>query len=264
MDRVKGKVAIVTGAAGGLGEAITRMLLAEGARVAATDLEVSKLDQQFDEAADTLLKLSHDVTDEASWQAVVEKTVATFGQLDVLVNNAGIVVAGSVEETSLADFRRVQQVHSEGTFLGCKYGLPAMRNTGSGSGSIINMSSVTAIGGFPYVFAYSAAKGAIRSMTKSIAAGTSAAGEPIRCNSIHPGRIETAMVRGLREERERRSGEQEVERGNPSGHPDDIAYMVLYLASDESVLMNGSEIVIDNGATITDGSVKQRVVRDRQ
>ena len=135
-----------------------------------------------------------------------------------------------------------------------------MRDTGDGGGSIINMSSVTALGGFPYVFAYSAAKGAIRSMTKSIAAATSADGIPVRCNSVHPGRIETEMVRRCREEREALQGDP-VDPGNPSGIPDDVAYLVVYLASDESVWMNGSELVIDNGATITDGSVKLRVQR---
>jgi 3(or 17)beta-hydroxysteroid dehydrogenase len=261
MGRVDGKVAIVTGAAGGLGEAITRMLLKEGACVVATDIDEQRLEEVFAAAGKRCLTLSHDVGSEPAWKDIVEKTLSAFGGLDVLVNNAGIVVAGSVEETSLADFQRVQRIHSEGTFLGCKYALPAIRHSGSGSGSIINMSSVTAIGGFPYVLAYSAAKGAIRAMTKSIAAGTSAQGEPIRCNSIHPGRIETPMVRGCREERQRLDADQPVDEGNPSGHPDDIAYMVIYLASDESALMNGSELIIDNGATITDGSVKRRVVR---
>ena len=135
-----------------------------------------------------------------------------------------------------------------------------MRDTGDGGGSIINMSSVTALGGFPYVFAYSAAKGAIRSMTKSIAAATSADGIPVRCNSVHPGRIEPAMVRSCRAAREALQDEH-VDPGNPSGIPDDVAYLVVYLASDESVWMNGSELVIDNGATITDGSVKLRVQR---
>lgn len=259
MGRVDGKVAIVTGAAGGLGEAITRMLLKEGASVVATDIDEQRLGEMFADAGTQCLALVHDVGSEPAWKAVVETTLGHFGGLDVLVNNAGIVVAGSVEETSLEDFQRVQRIHSEGTFLGCKYALPAMRNSGSGSGSIINMSSVTAIGGFPYVLAYSAAKGAIRAMTKSIAAGTSARGEPIRCNSIHPGRIETPMVRACREERQRLDNTQTVEEGNPSGHPDHIAYMVIYLASDESELMNGSELVIDNGATITDGRVQRRV-----
>jgi 3(or 17)beta-hydroxysteroid dehydrogenase len=261
MGRVDGKVAIVTGAAGGLGEAMTRRLLEEGAMVVATDISAENLQQTLPDIGGNLLTLVHDVSSESSWKAIIDKTLELFGKLDVLVNNAGIVIAGSVEETSLEDFRRVQKVHSEGTFLGCKYGLPAMRETGDGSGSIINMSSVTSIGGFPYVLAYAAAKGAIRSMTKSIAAGTSAVGEPIRCNSIHPGRIETAMVRECREERELLDGAEAVEEGNPAGHPDDIAHMVIYLASDESVWMNGSEIIIDNGATITDGAVKRRVIR---
>lgn len=261
MGRVDGKVVIVTGAAGGLGDAIAQKLLDEGANVVVTDIDEQALRRQLHGAGTRCLALVHDVSNEASWKEVIDKTLEVFGCLDVLVNNAGIVIAGSAEETSLEDFRRVQQVHSEGTFLGCKYALPAMRETGTGSGSIINMSSVTAIGGFPYVLAYSAAKGAIRSMTKSIAAGTSSVGEPIRCNSIHPGRIETAMVRECREKRETLNEADSVEEGNPAGHPDDIAHLVVYLASDESVWMNGSELIIDNGATITDGSVKRRVTR---
>jgi len=261
VNRVKDKVAIITGAAGGLGSAIVERLIEEGATVVATDISEEKLRETVDTSNPKILTLEHDVTDENSWIAVIEKTNDVYGRLDVLVNNAGIVIAGSVEETSLDDFRKIQSIHSEGTFLGCKHALPAMRNSAGGSGSIINMSSVTAIGGFPYVLAYSAAKGAIRSMTKSIAAGTSASGEPIRCNSIHPGRIETDMVRQCREERNALEESGEVDEGNPSGHPDDIAYLVVYLASDESVWMNGSELIVDNGATITDGSVQLRVER---
>lgn len=261
MGRVKDKVAIVTGAAGGLGTAIVDRLLDEGAIVVATDINLENLEARGEAYPGRYLSLAHDVGDEAAWSAVIERTLAEFGQLDVLVNNAGIVIAGSAEETSLEDFRLVQRIHSEGTFLGCKYAMPAMRSSGDGAGSIINMSSVTALGGFPYVLAYSAAKGAIRSMTKSIAAATSAEGVPIRCNSIHPGRIETAMVRACREEREKLNDNNEVAEGNPAGQPDDVAYLVIYLASDESVWMNGSELVVDNGATITDGNVQVRVKR---
>lgn len=261
MGRVENKVIIVTGAAGGLGTAIAARLLEQGARVVCTDIATETLKDTAQNNPDHLLVLDHDVTDEDAWRRVIATTVATFGGLDVLVNNAGIVVTGSVEETSLEDFRRVQSVHTEGTFLGCKHALPAMRASGDGSGSIINMSSVTAIGGFPYVLAYSAAKGAIRAMSKSIAAGTSAAGEPIRCNSVHPGRIDTAMVRECREGRMEREEDREVEAGNPAGEPDDIAHLVVYLASDESVWMNGSELIIDNGATITDGAVNLRIKR---
>lgn len=261
MDRLKGKVAIVTGAAGGLGSAIVRRLHQEGASVAMTDRDdgaVQALAAQYDERA---LALAHDVTDEEDWKRIIAGTVEHFGGLDVLVNNAGIVHVGTVEETTLEDFRRVNAVHSEGTFLGCKHALPAMRASGDGSGSLINMSSVTAIGGFPYVIAYAAAKGAIRSMTKAIAAGTSAEGEPIRCNSIHPGRIATAMVASCGEDREKMGDRRSAGNDNPPGEPDDVAYLVVYLASDESAWMNGSELVIDNGATITDGNVSLRVRR---
>lgn len=261
MNRVKDKVILITGAAGGLGSAMVDRLLDEGAVVVATDIDLDKLNGTAAANRERYLPLRHDVTNEDAWREVIDHTLRDFGKLDVLINNAGIVIAGSVEETSLEDFRLIQGIHSEGTFLGCKHAMPAMRSTGDGSGSIINMSSVTALGGFPYVFAYSAAKGAIRSMTKSIAAATSADGTPIRCNSVHPGRIETDMVRECREEREKLAGEAEVEAGNPAGVPDDIAHLIVYLASDESVWMNGSELVVDNGATITDGNVALRVQR---
>ena len=261
MGRLTGKVAIVTGAAGGLGSAISQRLSDEGARVVLTDLNGDKLREVAAQIDGETLVVEHDVTDEGAWEDLIRETLATFGQLDVLVNNAGIVLVGSVENTTLEDFRTVNSIHSEGTFLGCKHAIPAMRNSGDGSGSIINMSSVTAIGGFPYVFAYSAAKGAIRSMTKAIAAGTSAGGEPIRCNSVHPGRIETAMIRECDEDRDNFDDTRAADEGNPPGIPDDIAHLVVYLASDESVWMNGSELVIDNGATITDGRVQLRVRR---
>lgn len=260
MARVQDKVSIVTGAAGGLGASITKHLLREGGKVVATDIDSKRLELVLDGyMGDRLLTLGHDVSCEAGWEMVVGASVSTFGGLDVLVNNAGVVLAGSVEDTSLDDFRRVNSVHSEGTFLGCKHGIPAMRDSGDGSGSIINMSSVTAIGGFPYVFAYSAAKGAVRAMTKSIAATMSISGEPIRCNSIHPGRIQTDMIDQCREQRQATEDSSGVATGNPPGIPDDIAYLVVYLASDESIWVNGSEFVVDNGATITDGQVQRRV-----
>lgn len=261
MERLKEKVAIVTGAAGGLGVAICRRLYAEGARIMMSDINAEKLEPLSAELPDRTLPMRHDVTQEAEWIAVISRTIEVFGRLDVLVNNAGIVLVGTVEDTSLDDFRRVNSIHSEGTFLGCKHAIPAMRTSGDGGGSLINMSSVTAIGGFPYVFAYSAAKGAIRSMTKAIAAGASASGEAIRCNSIHPGRIDTEMVRNCADDRVSQEGSALEDSGNPLGIPDDIAYLVVYLASDESVWMNGSELLVDNGATITDGRVQPRLSR---
>jgi len=261
MDRLKDKVSLVTGAAGGLGSAIVRRLHAEGAAVVMTDRDEAAVRALAAEYDERVLAFAHDVTDEKAWQRVIADTLEHFGCLDVLVNNAGIVHVGTVEDTTLEDFQRVNAVHSEGTFLGCKHALPAMRASGEGSGSLINMSSVTAIGGFPYVIAYAAAKGAIRSMTKAIAAGTSAEGEPIRCNSIHPGRIATAMVASCGEGREKLGDRRSAGNDNPPGEPDDVAHLVVYLASDESAWMNGSELIIDNGATITDGSVSLRVRR---
>ena len=173
-----------------------------------------------------------------------------FGGLNILVNNAGIVVIADPEETTLAQFRKVQSVMSEGVFLGCKYAIPLIAR--SWGGSIINMSSTASHLGYPPFFAYSAAKGAVRSLTKSVAIHCQQKGYRIRCNSVHPGSIETPMIQGAMG---RPGEEHEVPDGvlpaGSIGAPKDVANLILYLASDESRFVNGAEIVIDNGLTIT-------------
>lgn len=253
MGRMEGKVAIVTGGAMGLGESAVRLMAREGARVVVSDINETAGTAVAESIGENALFIRHDVSDEAQWIAVIEKTLAVFGRLDVLVNNAGIVQVSDVEQTTMADWRAVHAVHMDGAFLGCKHAIPAMRK--SGGGSIINMSSTAAIGGYAKVFAYSASKGAIRSMTKSIAVHCAQMKYGIRCNSVHPGTIETPLVRQFLDSVKDDPTVPPHQKDPMMGTPDDVGYMVLYLASDESKHVNGAELLIDNTVTITEGIV---------
>lgn len=248
MGRVSGKVAIVTGGAKGLGQADAETLAAEGARVVVTDIDEGAGRKVAKDIGSSAIFMTHDVGDESAWQRVVADTVKSFGRLDILVNNAGIVAMSAVEDTTLEQFRLVNRVMSEGVFLGCKHAIPAMIK--SGGGSIINMSSVASHVGYPIYFSYAAAKGAVRSMTKSIAVHCQAKGYKIRCNSIHPSVIETPM---LQDALGRPGKPEPVPEGvlpfGAIGAPKDVASLVLYLASDESRLVTGAEFLIDNGQT---------------
>ncbi len=256
MGRVEEKVAIITGAASGLGAAAAKLLIREGAKVVLTDINEQAGQALADALGSNALFLRHDVREEQQWVAVIERTLSHFGRLDVLVNNAGVVVVADVEHTTLEDWRFVNAVGTEGTFFGCKHAIPAMRK--AGGGSIINMSSLAGIGGYPMVFSYAASKGAIRAMTKSVAVHCAQNRYNIRCNSIHPGGIATPMVDGFIDaaaKNMRGTREEATKLFSKFGEPDDVGYMVLYLASDESKFVNGSEFIIDNTATITEGVV---------
>ncbi|MCZ6875204.1 MAG: glucose 1-dehydrogenase, partial [bacterium] len=187
-----------------------------------------------------------DVTREDDWRAAVATTVNTYGQLNVLVNNAGILIRASIEETTEDDFERIMAVNIKGVFLGVKHAIPAMRQ--AGGGSIVNISSTAGLVGSPGdTAAYSATKGAVRLFTKSTA--VQHAKDNIRSNSIHPGPIATEMIRDTMENEAR--WEQRLRRlpMGRVGQPEDIAYGVIYLASDESSFVTGSELVIDGGTT---------------
>lgn len=248
--RVAGKRVLVTGAASGLGLADARRLAEEGAAVLMTDINREQVEHQARaiaaETAARVLSACHDVGSEAQWQAVLALAETQLGGLDVLVNNAGIVVVATPESTTLEQFRQANRVMSEGVFLGCKYAIPLLR--AAGGGSIINMSSLASHQGYPAFFAYSAAKGAVRAMTKSVAMHCQLNGDGIRCNSIHAGAIDTPMVA----QANRQIGLEAPGDDDPIGlgRPEDVANMVLYLASDESAFVNGAEFVIDNGLLI--------------
>lgn len=255
MGRVAGKIAIVTGAASGMGEASAKLLAREGAAVVVSDLQVEKGQAVADAiaaAGGRSLFVSHDVTSEDGWKSVVAQTIAAFGGLHILVNNAGVGAPfGSVEDLSLDDWRKVMAVNMEGVFLGTKYGIEAIRKTGDG-GSIVNFSSTMGLVGSPSTAAYVASKGGVKLFTKSAALHCAKERYGIRVNSVCPGWIRTPMSSGALDKLA--AGGQ----GNKAvdltplgrvGEPDDIAYGVLYLASDESSFVTGTELVIDGGYT---------------
>ena len=246
--RLAGKTALITGAASGIGRATAALFHAEGAKVVATDRNEAGL-------ADTKvfadLVLPQDVTDEARWRQVVDAVVTGFGQLDILVNSAGIALKGNIETATLEDWRKTHAVNVEGTFLGCREAIRVMK--AAGGGSIVNLSSVAGIVGDAQSTAYCASKGAVRLLTKSAALHCGRAGYNIRLNSVHPSFADTAMVQELiasskNPERVREGLARAAPMGR-MGRAEEVASTILFLASDESSFTTGAEIVVDGGLT---------------
>lgn len=251
MGRVEGKVVVVTGAASGLGLADARALVAEGAQVVMTDIDAESGAQFAKELGATFFE--QDVSDEAAWAQLMKSVSDRFGRLDGLVNNAGIAVVQDIEHATTEAWRRTLSIHLDGTFFGCRAAFPLMKS--SGGGSIVNMSSTAALVGIAPYLAYSAAKGGIRSMTKSIAVHAKQQKLPIRCNSVHPGSINTPMVQDamrtlLNVDITDGNDPEEIRQKFGIGDPSDVAHMVVYLISDESRHVNGAEMVVDNADTV--------------
>ena len=247
MSRVAEKVVLVTGAGSGIGRASAKLLAAEGATVIVTDVNRAGGLETVQQIGGNARFEEQDTAKEADWKRIIDDILAREGRLNGLVNNAGI--AGpfpySFEGESLDQWRRILSINVEGVFLGCKYGVPALRS--SGGGSIVNMSSLAAFLGTPDLSAYGASKGAVRQFTKTVAMDCARKGYKVRCNSVHPGIIMTPMGEHiLPSEKARERTRQRVPIGH-FGTPEDIAYGVLYLISDESRFMTGAELVIDGG-----------------
>lgn len=253
MARMQDKVAIITGAASGMGLSGARLFAREGAKVVMTDVVTDKLEAEAKAIADeggTVLALPLDVADDAAWASVVERTVAEFGTVNVLISNAGVHKPLGVLDTTDADWDFIMNINAKGVWLGAKHVIPHMQK--AGGGSIVNVSSIAAfMGGLEADgggMAYSASKGAVRSMTKHIAHAFAA--DSIRCNSIHPGPIYTGMAEATGITKQQMG--EIYGSGTPIpphvGDPDDIGYGMLYLASDESKFVTGEELIIDGGA----------------
>ncbi len=246
--RVSGKVALISGGAGGIGAATARLLAQEGAAVVIGDLleEAGRqTEAQITEAGGQATFMNLDVTREQDWADIISVAVASYGKLDVLVNNAGISGRATVEETTEELWDQVMAVNAKGVFLGAKLAIPAMRK--AGGGSIINISSIYGMIGSETSAAYHSSKGAVRLFTK--AAAIQYAKEGIRVNSVHPGFVESPMTQqahAIEEVRSLRISRTPIGR---MGTPEDIASGILYLASDESSFVTGSELVIDGGMT---------------
>jgi cyclopentanol dehydrogenase len=249
MPRLSGKVALISGGARGMGAAEARLFAAEGGRVAIGDVleeEGRRTAAEIGEQGGEALFVRLDVTSESDWQRAIAETVARFGRLDILVNNAGISGWSKVEDTTVDQWDRVMDVNAKGVFLGTKVAIPEMRK--AGGGSIINISSQLGMVGSDHSSPqYQSSKGAVRLLTKSTA--VQYASEGIRCNSVHPGPIETAMTEARRADPAASATMLSRIPLGRFGQPEEIANGVLYLASDESSFVTGSELVLDGGWT---------------
>ena len=239
MARLQDKIVLITGAAGAVGRAVASAIKREGGQAVTTDL-----------AGQAGIDHALDVTAEDDWQSVLAAVDRRHGRLDGLVNSAGTVHLGTVEETDYATWRRVLAINLDGTFLGCKHALPLLKRSG---GAIVNLSSISGIVGGHNLAAYNASKGGVRLLTKSVALHGARLKPPVRCNSIHPAFLEGPMVEDILAQ----TGRPDVARGQLAryiplgrlGEPAEVAELCVYLLSDESRFVTGAEFAIDGGLT---------------
>ena len=249
-DRLKNKVAFITGGAQGLGKEMAKSMIKEGARVIISDINEETLEETAKELSCDHIVL--DVTNKDQWQMVVTKIKDDFGSLNILVNNAGMGGGGDVESTDIELWDLVHKVNLDSVFLGCKYALPLMRD--SGNGSIINISSMSGIVASHNTSAYNSSKAAVRHLSKSVALHCAKSTNLIRCNSLHPVFTRTAMVQSMIDSAPERNIEQKLIQQIPIrrlAEPIDIANAAVFLASDESSFITGTELIVDGGLSAT-------------
>ena len=250
-QRLSGKIALVTGAASGLGEAISRRYSAEGAHVILADIDEASGKAVAASLGAPARFVRLDVTDEGSWLAALQGVKEREGRLDVLVNNAGITTMGSIEALPVAAFKNMLEIDLVGVFIGCKHAAPLMRPHG---GSIINMSSMCGIRAQADLAGYNAAKAGVTLLTKSVALHYAKQGDRIRCNSIHPGAIHTPILdKVMSQVEDPKALLASFEASHPIGRlgrPEEIAAIATYLASDESAFATGAEFVVDGGSSL--------------
>ena len=257
MGELSGQVAIVTGGASGIGAASATLLEGAGATVIVADI------QQAKDGAGRFVQ--HNVASEVSWKVLLADVLRTDGRLDIMVNNAGVSGgAGTTEDTTVENWRKVEAINSEGVFLGCKYAIEGMKKTGAAKtaskGSIVNVSSIAALIGSAGPTAYTASKGAVRLLSKSVAAYCAEKKYGIRCNSVHPGGVDTAIFNPLWQKVGHEQGKAFIGMIHPIGHmaePQDLGELILWLASDRSSFVTGAEFVADGGITM--GLSKRRL-----
>lgn len=253
--RLDGKVAIVTGGAGGIGQATAKLFAREGAKTVVADINRTmgeSVAEEIKQEGGEAIFIPLDVTSERNWQSLIEDVVNKFGKLNILVNNAGIIKIADIENTSLEDWQRIMDVNATGVFLGTKLAILAMKENGELC-SVINRSSVAGQIGDKNMFAYCASKGAVKLLTKSAALSCGDNNYRIRVNSVHPAYVSTSMTRG--EAAQIGTSEEDYMKGAKQQHPIglgepiDVAYLDLFLASDESKWITGGEFTVDGGFT---------------
>ncbi|MGC7403053.1 SDR family oxidoreductase [Pandoraea pneumonica] len=246
MEGLAGNVALVTGAGGGIGRAIARRLAKEGAKLVLTDIELRAKDDVLRGFSESAVFLHHAVASETSWADVIAESLKHFGQIDILVNNAALIASGNIEDTSLTQWQAMQRVNADGVFLGCHHAVRTMKANPRG-GVIVNLASLAAVTGLGRYCAYSASKGAVTALTRSVAAHCRDAGYRIRCNAVIPGAVLTQAIAATTGDMSPDTADYWHDPRTRYAMPEDIASLVAFLASDDARFITGSEVRIDNG-----------------